>query len=199
MKKSYWVAGVLAVVLGAGVVGMANANQNGPCQKGGFGPRGGPAPISFEVLDADGDGKVTLEEIEAQKAARFKASDTDGDGMLSVEEMVAQGERAESERRVQRVQKMIERLDADKDGKLSADEIKAMGKEGRGAKGEEMFKRMDTNADGAISAEEYEAHKGQRMGHKGPRMGHGEHKGGPDGQGGHKGPRMGRDCQPAEK
>lgn len=202
MKNSYWIAGVLAVVLGAGVVGVANANQNGPCHKGGFGShgsRGGPAPISFETLDADGDGKVTLEEIEAQKAARFKASDTDGDGLLSVEEMIAQSERRETERRVQRVKQMIERLDTDKDGKLSVDEIKAMGKEGRGAKGEEMFKRMDTNADGAISAEEYEAHKGQRMGHKGPRMGHGEHKGGPDGQGGHKGPRMGHDCQPAEK
>lgn len=204
MKKSYWVAGVLAVVLGAGVVGMANANQNGPCHKGGFGShgshsgfggRGGPAPVSFETLDADGDGKVTPAEIEAQKTARFKASDTDGDGMLSVEEMIAQGERRESERRVQRVKKMIERLDTDGDGKLSADEVQAMGKGDGGSKGEEMFKRLDTDGDGAISAEEYKARKGPRMGHKGPRMGHEGH----EGHGEHKGPRMGHDCQPDTK
>lgn len=193
MKNSYWIAGVLAVVLGAGVVGVANANQDGPCHKGeagSHGSRGGPAPISFETLDADSDGKVTPAEIEAQKIARFKASDTDGDGMLSAEEMLAQGERAENERRVQRVKKMIERLDTDGDGKLSAAEVQAMGKGDRGSKGEGMFKRLDTDGDGAISAEEYKAHKGPRMGHKGPRMGHGE-----DGQDGHKR----HDCQPDTK
>lgn len=193
MKKSYWVAGVLAVVLSAGVVGMANADRGGACQKGGPGSHGGPAPVSFEVLDADGDGKVTPAELEAQKAARFKASDTNGDGMLSVEEMVEQSKRQATERRTQRVKQMVERLDSDGDGMLSVSEMEAMGKGRQAAKGEGMFKRLDADGDGAISAKEYEAREaGPRMGRKGPRMGDGprmEHKGG----------RMQRDCQPGSQ
>ncbi len=146
MKTTYWIAGVLVAGLGAGVVGMASAHQ------------GGPGQISFETLDANGDGKLTQAELEAQKTARFTATDTNGDGMLSAAEMLAQGKARMGDRMAkrmeQRIGKMIERRDANGDGMLSISEMEAM------PKGDQLFKRLDANGDGAITAEEYAARKG---------------------------------------
>lgn len=44
---------------------------------------GGREPVSFQELDADGDGQVTQQEMEAHRTARFTEADTNGDGMLS--------------------------------------------------------------------------------------------------------------------
>lgn len=82
---------------------------------------------AFDKLDANADGKVTAAEMDAayttSKAAvgaakapsgeRIKALDTDGDGSLSSVEHEA-GSRA-----------MFDKLDANKDGSLTAEEIKA--------------------------------------------------------------------------
>ncbi|MCF6317393.1 MAG: calcium-binding protein [Marinosulfonomonas sp.] len=143
-----WIAGVLVAGLGAGVVGMASAHQ------------GGPGQISFETLDTNGDGKLTLAEMAAQKKARFTATDTNGDGMLSADEMLAQGKARMGDRMAKRMEprigKMIERRDANGDGMLSIGEMEAT------AKGDLLFERLDANGDGAISAEEYAARKGER-------------------------------------
>ena len=45
----------------------------------------------FATLDTDGNGQLTLEELQAAGAARFDDLDADGDGSLSVEELAAQG------------------------------------------------------------------------------------------------------------
>jgi hypothetical protein len=72
---------------------------NGPKRPGGkkgqWGTRRprGPRDFSkvFERKDADGDGKLTLEEFTATDrptpAERFKAADADGDGFVTAEEL----------------------------------------------------------------------------------------------------------------
>ena len=43
--------------------------------------------IIFSLMDADGDGKLTLEEFQAAHERIFKAMDTDHDGTVTLEEM----------------------------------------------------------------------------------------------------------------
>lgn len=100
----------------------------------------------FSDMDANADGQITPEEIAARGEARLAKVDTDGDGFLSEAEMVA----AATERASQRHARMVERMDANADGKLSLDEMKP--KRDRGAR---MFERADTDNSGGISEEEF--------------------------------------------
>jgi hypothetical protein len=43
----------------------------------------------FSLMDADGDGKLTLQEFQAAHERIFKAMDTDHDGTVTLEEMQA--------------------------------------------------------------------------------------------------------------
>lgn len=124
----------MSIALGGAVQGMAASGE-------GKGPR-----HSFEDLDANGDGQLTREEMQAHMKARFDAADTDGDGVMSLEEMQARGQK----RAAKRAGKMIERLDSDGDGGVSFEEAQAR----RGGK---MFDRADANDDGAISKAEFDA------------------------------------------
>ena len=45
--------------------------------------------IIFALMDANGDGKLTLEEFQAAHERIFKAMDTDHDGTVTLEEMEA--------------------------------------------------------------------------------------------------------------
>ena len=45
--------------------------------------------IIFSLMDADGDGKLTLQEWQAAHERIFKAMDTDHDGTVTFEEMEA--------------------------------------------------------------------------------------------------------------
>jgi Ca2+-binding EF-hand superfamily protein len=47
------------------------------------------ARIIFSLMDADGDGKLTLQEWQAAHERIFKAMDTDHDGTVTLEEMEA--------------------------------------------------------------------------------------------------------------
>ena len=77
MKHTQFIAVIVAV---AGLTGASAA-----LAKPGMGAHG--ARVSFEELDADGNGEVTQAEVEAHRAARFAATDTDGDGKLSAAEI----------------------------------------------------------------------------------------------------------------
>ena len=131
------IALTLSIALGAGA-GLAQEDRDGRDPQG-----------FFDRFDADGDGLVTAEEIEAARDARFAEIDADGDGSVSQEEFVAHAGARASDRAV----RMFERLDADGDGMLSRDAIEAQGRRGPG---ERMISRLDSDGDGAVSAEEFE-------------------------------------------
>lgn len=174
MKRAKLMSGVLAAAL---VMGGAAAYAGG---KMGMGPgMHGPHPMmSFEEIDANNDGKITKEEIAAMGQARFAKADADGDGFLSLDEMNAQGLEVAKKRIAERSAMMLEHMDANKDGKLSMDEMQAAKDNGpRGKMGDRMFDRADADGDGAISKDEFDAAQArmqERMGGKGGE--HGWHK-----------------------
>lgn len=108
MKHSSFIA-VIVAVAGVAVSGAAMAKGIGH-----HGPK-----MSFEEIDTDGNGEVTKAELQALKEARFAAADSNGDGVLSLEEMQAQGR----ERAAERAARMLERFDKNGDGALSKDEL----------------------------------------------------------------------------
>ncbi|MFK0300095.1 EF-hand domain-containing protein [Brevundimonas sp. NPDC090276] len=98
------------------------------------------------------------------------------------------------------VQRRVERLraaDANHDGTVTAEEMRAAGQAKRAERRAAMFERLDANKDGAISRAEFDAPRadGQRAGrgergHRGPRA---EHAGRGHGGGMHRGAQhMGR-------
>ena len=168
MKKSTLtglaLAGVTAAVLATALPGVIQAE---------VGPDGqGPAHLMdrFDAIDADKDGKVTEAEIEAFRAARFAAADIDKSGSLSAEELSAMQMQEMQSRMGQRAARMIERLDGDADGQLSAAEFAEMGK------AKSQFERADADGDGAISKAEAEAAV-QKMADRGGKHGKRGHDG----------------------
>ncbi|MEO1790141.1 MAG: EF-hand domain-containing protein [Pseudomonadota bacterium] len=113
--------------------------------------------VTFETLDADGDGQVTQADLDALRENRFAEFDANGDGAVSEEEFMARAAGQASDRAAE----MFARLDADGDGVLSRDVIE----QGRGGdRAGRMIERLDTDGDGAISAEEFEAASERRAG-----------------------------------
>ena len=142
------------IVVSLGAMGLSAAFAQG-------GPQGARRGPSFQHIDANGDGALTLDEFQNQGQARFARSDTNGDGMLDVGELTAAAERE----RGRMIERLMARKDINGDGMLSVEEM-APRDAGR------FFERADADGDGAISQEEWEATKGKMRGH-GPR--------GPDG------------------
>ncbi|NVO54677.1 EF-hand domain-containing protein [Rhodobacteraceae bacterium B1Z28] len=102
-------------------------------------------PVSFQELDANNDGQVTKEEMEAHRGQRFTKADANGDGQLSVEEMQA----AAQKRANDRVTSMFKDHDANSDGFLSADELP------KPRRADKMFDRIDADNSGGISEQEF--------------------------------------------
>ena len=136
MKKSVLAAFLVSAAAVVAVPVFADQHGKGP----GHGPRGERgAPPSFESLDTNGDGVLTLEEIQAPRVERFNEMDADGDGFVTAEEIMAH-----------MAAQMIARQDENGDGKLSIDEM-------RGPDFSRMFRFMDENGDGQITQEEWDA------------------------------------------
>ena len=153
MKRPILASGMIAAVIA--VTSTSVIAQ----QMGQGGMRQGPG-FDFEELDANGDGKITQDEMQTRAQDRFKAADTDGDGAISAEEMTARMQARMAERMAARVEMMMKTRDADKDGKISMEEMQP-GQMGR------MFERHDSDGDGAISAEEFaDIRKNNRGGRK---------------------------------
>ncbi len=123
------------------------------------GKHAGPGP-SFEEMDANADGLISSDELQAHREARFTQTDANGDGALSRAELEARMDSKSSERRAKFLDRMFERRDTDADGQLSLEEMTS----GRTAK---MFERADADGDGLISKAEFEA--AREAGHKGKR------------------------------
>jgi len=149
--KKILLSSTVVVSLAAFGASLAYA-QGGP--QGG--PRGGQRP-SFEQIDANGDGVLTMEEFQNQGQAKFDENDTNGDGMLDVDELTAAADRE----RGRMIERLMENKDTNGDGMLSMEEMQPRDP-GR------FFSKADTDGNGEISQEEWEAAKAQMRGH-GPR------------------------------
>jgi Ca2+-binding EF-hand superfamily protein len=79
----------------------------------------------------------------ARGSERLKQADTNGDGMISREEAKA----------LPMIAKHFDEIDANHDGQITADELRAFHEKRRA----EQFKKVDTNGDGKISKAEAQA------------------------------------------
>ncbi|MBK1635868.1 EF-hand domain-containing protein [Rhodovulum adriaticum] len=211
--------GLAMTAMAAGAAAVFVAGTVGTASAWGFDRAAG----MFSQMDADEDGKLSLEEFSARAKARFEGLDKDGDGFLTKEEAAElrpQGRRWDGprgghgrggpgmmpygqqmgpgmqggqqmgpgygafggmqgtgpmgsggfgdptltpEQRAERAGQLVELLDADGDGKLSAEEMASR-------PGPEMiFNRVDADGDGAISKEEFDAAIEKFGGRFGPR------------------------------
>lgn len=112
--------------------------------------RGGPGrmDLSFETLDTNGDGVLTQEELAAHRTERFGEADTDGNGLLSREELIERANARVSER----IEKMMERRDANNDGMLSEEELRPTDD-----RMNRRFARLDADGNGEVTQAEFEA------------------------------------------
>jgi len=89
--------------------------------------------------------------VVAAQQGRFAAADADRNGVLS---------RTEVERSLPRLAPRFDRLDRNRDGNLSPDELRARAGAGGGGAGEggfaEYFRRADADGDGALTRAEAE-------------------------------------------
>ena len=142
---------IAAIAVIGALLGTAALAQKGEMGMGGPGEgRGAMLTEMFDTMDADKDGKLTYAEMEAHRKVEFAAADTNGDGVLSPEELSARALARFQEKLGERTQGMLDTMDNDGNGSLSADEI------GKGP-AEDRFARIDTDNDGMISKEEAQA------------------------------------------
>jgi Ca2+-binding EF-hand superfamily protein len=120
-------------------------------------PPGGHDPM--RMLDADGNGSVSLAEFRQHAADMFRKLDPDGDGRVAVAELRAHhdsmmsrrpgGPPPEGERRGPPRPPRLDQADSDGDGVVTLAEFTAMV--------EKHFAAADANGDGAVTAEEFQA------------------------------------------
>lgn len=166
MKKALLLSTMMALALGL------NTASAQPADRGDM----RPMMPTFAELDANEDGQVTIEELQAHRDARFAEADTDSDGAISLEELTAWTEAQQAERMQARTERMLSRLDTDDDGLLSVEELTA-----RMGDGSRMIDRLDRDDDGAVSEEEFAQLSERVRGKMKDRM-----KGGRDGAGRHE-------------
>ena len=108
------------------------------------------------LYDINGDGKITLAEINADQVRMFTALDVDGDKSLAVDEIRRRGRSL----LIFRTTTLFDLLDANGDGKLSVAEVQAPSKR--------WFKRYDINGDGVMEASEIPKLRRRRGGRGSP-------------------------------
>ncbi|WP_429591168.1 EF-hand domain-containing protein [Sphingomonas zeicaulis] len=124
------------------VAALAAATSGLPAHAQRFG-----AGDHFADADANGDGTITREEFAAARARSFDKLDRNGDGI------VQKGDFGRLARfkpdAAQRLQRMIDAADANRDGKVTRDEFVAAPSP--------VFDRADTDGDGVLSKAEADA------------------------------------------
>jgi Ca2+-binding EF-hand superfamily protein len=98
----------------------------------------------FERLDTNRDGKLTADELPAERKESILRADANKDGAVTFEEFAARPRQF----LVRRIEAEFKALDADGDGKLTKAEVDA-------ARGKPMLLLMaDANKDGVVTKEE---------------------------------------------
>lgn len=101
-----------------GMMKRMHGQMKGGGMMGGMHPMGGGI---MQMFDADGDGRVTPEEMRTGLQGKLTEYDSDGDGALSIEEFEVLHSAMIREMMVDRFQ----HLDADGDGSVTAEEMTA--------------------------------------------------------------------------
>ncbi|MEL6183264.1 MAG: hypothetical protein AAFU79_01475 [Myxococcota bacterium] len=145
------------LLLGGASAALALAAAAAIAHPGGQG-RGGPGKgLSLERLDSDGDGVVSLVEMQDQAnkrlARKLQRLDSDGDGVVTVAEREALA--AQMEAHGHRKGRFLQRGPAED---MTVVDMEARLSD-RVAK---RFAKMDGNADGVLDASELEAAKAKR-------------------------------------
>jgi Ca2+-binding EF-hand superfamily protein len=107
--------------------------------------KGGRGYDHWEKMDANGDGEISADEINARHAAMIEAADADGNGAVSKEEMQAYREARRAEWR--------EKHNPDKNGDGVVDKTEFL------QNAQEMFDKLDENGDGVLSEDEQTRHR----------------------------------------
>ena len=102
--------------------------------------------LSFENLDINSDGKLSIAEIKTKRDSMVQSMDLNGDKMVSPQELMQQ----HTKQADLFAKRMIKKLDANGDGSLSFTELKRS----RQWNLNRMFYRLDKDLDGFISKEE---------------------------------------------
>jgi len=124
---------------------------------------------TFAAIDENGDGSITLAELRkafAKNASEMKGitegdleklmkmGDVDGDGKLSYNELLQASVNKKLAAKEERLWEAFCKLDINKDGKVTADELsKLLG--GDVSKAKEMIKEVDVDGDGIVSFDEF--------------------------------------------
>ncbi len=148
---------ILAICAVAAVGGAAFA-ASGP-------HRGDRGAALFERFDADGDGAISRAEVDATHKARFMEADANGDGAVDLKELTT----AMTKRAEEHAARMMERADANADGRIDPDEAD------HGRRHTRFFDRLDADGDGMITKAEAEEARRHFRRHGGR---HGDHHGG---------------------
>lgn len=164
MNKYRYTALILGsslAVAGSAFAGVALAGSGGDCDKAGG--HGGRGAARFEQIDTNKDGKVSLAELTASRESWLTQIDTNKDGVATQAEIDA----SMASKRQGHVQKMFEREDANKDGRLTRDETRLPSA---------LFEKADANKDAALTpAELGNAHNQARHEKAGRGAGKGRH------------------------
>lgn len=146
MKKSIILATLIgSVAIGGVALAQDRGDRDGPRHGRGGSPED-RVTVIMERFDTDGDGQITVEEVEAFRAARFNDADTNGDGAIDAAEFEAAAAARAADRATERAAEMFARMDQDEDGRLTPDDLD--GREGR------MFEHADENGDGVLTEDE---------------------------------------------
>ena len=137
-----------ALVLGLATSAMAQGGSSRDDDRHSAARKGAPAQSrhsgrQLEILDTDGNGTVSLEEIAAEQARLLGAADVDGNGQLSPDEFRRRGSffiRLGTTT-------FFDLIDTNGDQQISVEELNQPM--------ERWFARRDVNSDGNIDAEEF--------------------------------------------